>query len=198
MAGNATITGAARNEPMHKTADAAAENLAQCPRPSCRRAGGASKCSLACSLSAAQMPMSACVAAASIAGAASAAQRSLSRMSIVRSDRPLAHPLPSKRSFALTDGRSREEMSFNVVGFVNIRLDERQTRDPRIAAHHVQHRHAAALPGSRPEANAPNVHSPVYSRRSQNGGQTIWLRVKANPRLRTKLHLTCEPSAQAA
>ena len=35
-------------------------------------------------------------------------------------------------------------MSFNVVGFVNIRLDERQARDPRIAAHHVQHRHAAA------------------------------------------------------
>jgi hypothetical protein len=35
-------------------------------------------------------------------------------------------------------------VAFNVVRLVNVRLDEGDALDPRVAANHVQHRHPAA------------------------------------------------------
>ncbi len=67
VAGDATVAWPARHEPMDEASDAAAEHLAERPRLLCRRIS-ASQCSFAVSLSAAQTPISAAAAAASMAG----------------------------------------------------------------------------------------------------------------------------------
>ena len=61
-----------------------------------------------------------------------------------RSGRRSLQPALGEIGLALADRGEGKQMALDIVGFVDVRLDERDARDAGVAAEHVQHRHAAA------------------------------------------------------
>jgi len=53
-------------------------------------------------------------------------------------------PAFGESGFRFANGAERERMALDVVRLVNVRLDQRNARDARVAAEHVQDGHAAA------------------------------------------------------
>ena len=75
---------------------------------------------------------------------------------------PLARPA---RAFEPADGGRREQVAVDVVRLVDVRLDERDARDARVAGEQVEHGHPAAA-GADLEEVGHATHVAVSSEQS--------------------------------
>ena len=104
----------------------------------------ASQWYLAGSLSAAQTPMSAEAAASSDVRLVGRVHQIADEQAHFQVGPAFLEPALGEDRLAFADGGERKQMAFDIVRLVDVRLDQRDARDPRIAANHVEHRHPAA------------------------------------------------------